>query len=32
MAKVVTRTVSANHEDDTMPDLKDDGAVSSIKE
>lgn len=28
MAKVATRSISANHEDDCMPDLKDDGAVS----
>ncbi|KAI5455293.1 actin-like protein arp8 [Naganishia albida] len=30
MAKVVTRTISANHEDDTMPDLKDDGATLAM--
>lgn len=28
MAKVATRTISSNYEDDCMPDLKDDGAVS----
>lgn len=28
MAKVATRSISASHEDDCMPDLKDDGAVS----
>jgi hypothetical protein len=30
MAKVTTRTISASYEDDTMPDLKDDGAVSIL--